>query len=308
MASVEVSVVGLGDLIAGPIIATVQADFSAAIQFVDYLKKYGFQRNASEPLNNLGKLKMAQFTFPQADHNGVVRERVMRLPELSLIPLPLLQVDRADYRFGVRVLVGERHTKDSQQLALVPEEDESVAPERYHWKAIYSPTRPSPPTETRPDVHPYIDANIEATVAVRQADIPAGISRLLALLGSEAEILTGTLNFSPARISLVPGERSIEISLQALRADQSPAGDVAIHLEHSPAEKITVYHGTQVWTQGEKRTTDGAGRLTFAVRVAQSATPGETIPLTFSSHIEGGYTSATYLVRVGEVAGDTEAK
>lgn len=300
MASVESNVVDLGYLIAAPIIATVDADFMAAIKFVEYIERYGFVKQAAATDENLGRLRMVQFTFPEVDSRGAIRQRIMRLPELSMIPLPLLQVDRAEYRFGVRVVTGERPVSPGG-LGLADEPSMLPSPDTYRWKAMLAPPRRGPSAEAVPDVDPYIDANIEATVSVRQADIPAGISRMLALLASSAQMVTGDLAVHPRLLTLKPGEMSSEVRMVATGIGGKEVPHLPVDLINPHAREVRVLHGGNVWESGTAVTTDDDGELRFTVHVAEETSAGKQLQLHFNALIDDGDVDSKLTVDVQAV-------
>jgi hypothetical protein len=189
MADIETNVTDLEYIFSAPIAAVVKADFMAARQFVEYIEKYGFARpDRSEPgAEYCGDLRMVSFTFDQIQ-NGHPERRMMKVPALSLIPMPLLQVKQAEFSYGVHVLSARRVHDDHKPLRLLAEREASGLPdpEPYEWRAMLAAGRTR--DETRPDLAPHISANIDVKVHVGQADIPAGLANLFALMGENAQV------------------------------------------------------------------------------------------------------------------------
>ena len=123
MTTITTQISDLKKIIAAPLVATVQADVYAAIAFVKFIEKYGFEKNStitktliekgfdavadnSNGTSQLGKLKMVTFYYDYEvieDGKPVVRIVRVTIPFLSLVPLPLLQVNDAEYRFDIRI-------------------------------------------------------------------------------------------------------------------------------------------------------------------------------------------------------------
>lgn len=275
----------LGDIIAAPILATVNADFQAARKFVDYVKEFGFNRVAGKS-SDFGDLKMVKFAFPEPTPDGGVRTKVMQLPELSLVPLPILQVDKADYSFGIRIISGQ----DAQPvgpLKLLEKPETLPDPNRYHWMATLAPPVHRKSTELQPDADPYINANVQAQISVRVGDVPAGISRLLALLGSDVMILNGFLQLNHPEIALTPGGPPAAVTLSAMFPTRAPAADTDVRLVSS-ISGIEMKTNGATWAGGETRKTDAHGKLAFTVATTSTPPSGGTYPLRFVATIDGG--------------------
>jgi hypothetical protein len=193
MADIDTNVTDLEYIFSAPIAAVVKADFMAARQFVEYIEKYGFVHPHPSPAGAepdpqyFGDLRMVSFTFDQIE-NGRAERRVMKVPALSLIPMPLLQVKQAEFNYGVRVLSAQRVNNDHKPLRLLQEHEATGLPDpaAYQWRAMLAAGRTQ--EETRPDLAPHIDANINVKVQVGQADIPAGLANLFALMGENAQV------------------------------------------------------------------------------------------------------------------------
>lgn len=141
----QVTVVSLEALFAAPISAVISADFMAARQFAQYIQDYGFTPpsppelgaappgEASATPHNagfLGDLRMVSFSFDQPGGSGSPEPKTVKIPALSLVPLPLLQVQFAEFDFAVRVLEGTRDTSPRPLRLLAAPEASSLAPPR----------------------------------------------------------------------------------------------------------------------------------------------------------------------------------
>jgi hypothetical protein len=192
MPDIDTHVTELEHIFSAPLAAVMKADFMAARQFADHLESYGFvhpepgAEGAAPGPEHLGELRMVSFTFDQMQ-GGQPERRMMRVPALSLIPLPLLQIKQAELSYGVRVLSAQRRD-DKKPLRLLKQraDAERQEPARYAWRAMLAAG--SPHGETRSDRAPHLDANIHVKVQVVQADVPAGLAHLLSLMGENAHV------------------------------------------------------------------------------------------------------------------------
>ena len=92
----------LQQLIAGPLIATIEADSLSSQRYLDYLMKIAFE--SYDPVTGrTGKIRMLTFNYQSQDPGGG-RTQSVSIPILTLVPLPLLQVQEADFDFDIKIL------------------------------------------------------------------------------------------------------------------------------------------------------------------------------------------------------------
>ncbi|MEQ8465274.1 DUF2589 domain-containing protein [Coleofasciculus sp. E1-EBD-02] len=201
MTSIPTNIVSLEYLFLAPLKAIIDADFMAARQFAAFVEEYGFtKQNSVNPIldgteeeNNqiigkheeLGELRMISFSLNKAGE-----EKEVKIPALSLIPLPLLQVHDAEFKFGIRLLEGYEK-KESKKLNLLSGGDENTNesledPRLISWRASIATQESS--AKKQENVARHLQANIEAKVRIRRSDIPAGIQTLLAVMGENIQI------------------------------------------------------------------------------------------------------------------------
>lgn len=201
MAEIVTNTVPLEYLFLAPLKAIIDADFMASRQFAAFIEEYGFTKllrenstlDQTEEENNqnlekqddLGDLRMVSFRFNQAG-----KEMELKIPALSMIPLPLLQVNDAEFKFGVRLLEGYEK-KESKKLDLLNGGDRNTNesledPRLINWRASIATQESS--AKKQEGVAQHLQANIEAKVSIRRSDIPAGIQTLLAVMGENVQI------------------------------------------------------------------------------------------------------------------------
>lgn len=185
-----VTVVPLQEVFAAPIRAVIQADFMAAEQFVEYIRHFGFEPGTQAQANggSFGSLRMVSFDYQRPGPSGRPETASVRIPALSLVPLPLLHVEQAEFRFGVRLLQALEPPKRRERLGLLGDPPESAGKpaEPVRWQAVVA-DEPRDGQPTNP-VAPQLQANVRAMVQVRRADIPAGIATLLALMSESTQL------------------------------------------------------------------------------------------------------------------------
>lgn len=202
--SISFNVVDLGQLFAAPLRALIGADALASREFAAFLGKYGFVRQmersvaatdggeatdggaSAQPTlregedDDLGELRMVSFRIPQAASDGGIRWARVEVPVLSLIPLPLLQVEDADVKFAIRIVEVRKHQGGNTSLELLRDAEDDEPP-WLEWRAMLADRQLDSPN--RSEVAPQLNANVQAHVRMRRADIPPGIATLLGLLG-----------------------------------------------------------------------------------------------------------------------------
>ncbi len=163
----------LEEIFGVPIKAILDADYMAARQAAEYISEFGFEQykpqlqanpnlgctDTANKLENLGTVRESSFLYNQVNSKGFIEPRVMRVPTLSLIPLPLLHVDNADFDYSVRILESDKDGKTQATLTTQKGANANSS-------------------------NPHLEANINVKVKVVQSDLPAGITNLMALMGS----------------------------------------------------------------------------------------------------------------------------
>jgi hypothetical protein len=191
----EDTVLSFRNLIAGPLIATLSADFDAGAKFVEFFQKYGLEEavvNRAEDGTEgqtgeaVRRFKMVTFWYNQGG-----REYRVEIPLLSLIPLPLLQIDTAEFEFNIRVFT-----------EVPPKVPESFDPNKTGTEADQSNLTANPPYQEMKarlapaagraedgKPIPSVDSNMKVTVKMKQADLPVGMIRLMRVFENSTTVV-----------------------------------------------------------------------------------------------------------------------
>ena len=152
MAYTSTPVTDLSNLLAAPVLASVDADAQAARHFLRFLESFAF----TPPSGDGAERGLAYFTFAFTYmQNGQPKSLVVSLPVLSLVPLPLLNVAKATFDFTLQIV----------DIRTAPEKRPSVL-------AMFS---------EGPSSRASLPGGMGVTMDVVPSDLPAGISRLLNL-------------------------------------------------------------------------------------------------------------------------------
>lgn len=175
----------LRQLIAGPLIATIEADALSAQKYLDYLMHMAFDRYDPRT-GETGKLRTMTFTYDEQDLNGPQKKRIS-IPILTLVPLPLLQVREADFDFGVKILDAQSEQIEER----FPIRGGGNAPEQqdpgtFRMRALLAPWQAA--GTSGGELQQSLSANMKVRVRMRQADMPAGLSSLLHLTANNLQM------------------------------------------------------------------------------------------------------------------------
>lgn len=280
----DTSVVDLAQLIAAPMEAVVQADYLAAVRSAEIIERFGFEHPVErapagqQPRDALGRLAMVSFDIDRPGPDGEIRPLSVRIPKLSLIPLPLLHVQQASFDFGIRVVTAQQHAPPTGALRLPRgEDDDPLPPDRYRWRAMLA--RSGDRQEGTPDLAPHIDANMKVKVEMRQSDLPGGITKLLLLMGENTDVRPKAppLAVTPPEVALVlAAAEPVLVTLAVPVPAGAPSHPVDLLLgmppEQAGALVVARRDGGVIApdAQGVRRArTDALGRLQVLVAVSE---------------------------------------
>lgn len=174
-------VMDLQQLIAGPLIATIEADALAALKYLDYLMRIAFE--SYDPITGeTGKLRMLTFTYNEQDVNGSTKMNV-NIPLLTLVPLPLLHVEEADFDFNIMILDAQSERVEEKFSVEKGESVQQPQSTDFKMRASLAPLR-----EVKDDLQQSLSANMNMKVRMKQADMPAGLSNLLNLTANNVQV------------------------------------------------------------------------------------------------------------------------
>lgn len=257
-----------------PISSIIKADFFAAQQFLDYVQSFGFSGEAAQSGAEksrggfIGDLKMTSFRFQQSTEGGGSQDRFLRVPALSMIPLPLLQVKEANFDFAVRVVQAERNDRPGPVL-LGGREDQEDAIEDCNWKAMLVAERTPISDGEGGSSSSYMNANIKVNMKVHQSDVPAGISRLLAVMNDNTRIVSARLAATPSIVRLKPGD-AVDITISSMDFAGEAAKNTPIQIGALPTDQLFLSVDETLWEPGRTLSTGENGELQLNLKRAES--------------------------------------
>jgi hypothetical protein len=178
-------VMELQQLIAGPLIATIEADALSAQKYLEYIMQVAFEKY-NPKTGETGELRMLTFGYNEQDVNGP-RRKTVSIPLLTLVPLPLLHVEEADFDFDIKILDA---ISDRVDETFSVEDGKSVTnkPEVSGFKMRASLAPKQGEAKHSGELQQSLSANMKVKVKMRPADMPAGLSNLLHLTANNVQI------------------------------------------------------------------------------------------------------------------------
>ena len=202
-------VIGLSQLLSQPLISTLEADFYSAQRFVEFLKSYGLEEasniiqegdqirevedeNSELPsgASKLSKLKMVTFLYRQVDPVDRAEKLFkVQVPVISLIPLPLLQIETAEFDFNIRIvseidLASQAASPGGLSGRQLNEENEIST----QFKGFKARLSPSVGSSKSGDISQTTDANMKVKIQMRQADLPGGLAYWMSTFNNATSI------------------------------------------------------------------------------------------------------------------------
>ncbi len=156
-----------GEILAGPMLALIQADTIAAQASAEFIENVGFVNGGAN--GNFGDMRMITFTYQKQNIGDPPETVTLQVPLLSLIPIPLLQVREADIDFGIEIT-------DTQSSGLAQSHLRTSAGNLTYLDG----NRTAMQAILREQTDTHIQMKMKVTFA--QADIPSGLSRLFQVM------------------------------------------------------------------------------------------------------------------------------
>ena len=171
----------LGVLVGDLVVAEAQAAKATA----DFLREAGFIAGKRNAADNWGVLRFVTFSYPVEEPDGS-KVRTIRVPLLSLLPIPLQQIEQAEYEFFAKV-------NEVGKVDPAPKESYKLG------SAAYGLAQPF--ADLICEVAPYggeaaqdrkgAVPKVRVKLTMKQADLPAGLSASLRRIEQASGSSTG---------------------------------------------------------------------------------------------------------------------
>ena len=183
--SVNSQVMELQQLIAGPLVSTIEADTLSSRRYLEMLQLIAFE-DVTEGDRNIRRLRTLKFAYQETNVNGY-RNKVVSIPLVTLLPLPLLQIKEADFDFDINILDAvSSGTVESFDYGEGKIEQNNENRRPFRLRASLAPKSGSGSYSDKSEQQ--LSTNMKVHVKMRQADMPAGLSNLLRLTAGNLQV------------------------------------------------------------------------------------------------------------------------
>lgn len=180
----EIASISLGSIIGGALNAIVEAQSQAANTTVEFIKSVGF---TTEKDTGVMQPVYVDFQYAKRQHVNEKKEveqtvSNLKVPVLSMVPIPFIRVDDATIDFNVKINSVEE-TKSSKDTTAGGSTEASASYNGWRFKtgiklnASFSNQKKSSMSDTVKK-----DYSLNVHVHAVQDDMPAGVERLLGIL------------------------------------------------------------------------------------------------------------------------------
>ena len=171
--------IDFGEMIGAPLNAIIQGETIAAQASADFIQSVGFVPKGDA--DSFGEMRMITFQFERASESqqGKTETAIMRVPLLSLIPIPLLQVKNATIEFGLNIVdfTSTKNGKEGSKIQKPTGNETTVALLQTSKPKVMVLPQPLPTkSTTTQDTTTKVDLQMKLNIV--QADIPSGLAKM----------------------------------------------------------------------------------------------------------------------------------
>lgn len=181
-ASQEVQVIPFSAMIGGSLSAVVQAQVQAAQTTIEFIQRYGFAPGTTNSKGTvMGAARSVSFQYEMFDEEGLLTQKRMSMPLLSIMPIPYIRIESTEVDFHARIHEVIRETTTEQGLA----ESAPINRTPVSFQGTFSQNSSKSSTS---------DKSYQLQVKVRavQSELPEGLTQLLRSI--EAATMQQTVN------------------------------------------------------------------------------------------------------------------
>ncbi len=174
----EMTSLNLYEIIAGPLMALVQAETQAAKTTLEYIEKVGFTPSTTGKTTDeirVGKVRMAEFNYKKADANGQLADFTAAVPVLSLVPIPAIQVKSATISFSVKINDVETVDANTTMSSNGSGKQKYLMPKRTELRASMG-------SKAVKDEKTERQYAMDIQVTVEKADVPVGLMKIFNMM------------------------------------------------------------------------------------------------------------------------------
>lgn len=163
-------------IIGAPLLALVQGQTQAVQSTIEFIERVGFVADADAAEDQLGRLRMVQFSYQKPDDFGEPVDYTVSLPMLSLVQIPGIQIKEAELEFFVKINDVQRTNTVTRASAADADAGDWLAKDRVEFRAAMGSMESGSSDQRRTEIQ------MKVNIKVEQAEVPAGLSRLFGLM------------------------------------------------------------------------------------------------------------------------------
>ena len=219
----------------------------------------------------------------------------LSVPMISLIPLPLLQITDANFKYDIRILgaIGRETAPVPRDLRdwRTPLGSVVSTPSQPTVMASFAPNQPPPPGADQQS--PTLAANMSIAITMRRADVPAGIASLLNVAQTSiAGNPTPRLTLTPSVQTLDPRTPAVIYTAKVVDRTGTPQPGQLVTIALTPAVPLVmqIAAGTLVGSGPLtiSATTDARGQVAARVSAASPVRQPVDATLTATAVLDQG--------------------
>lgn len=162
----------LGSILGAQLRSVLEAETENAQSIAEFITTIGFDK--VEGQEGLGDLRMIEFDMLRRNDQGGHEKHTIKIPLLSIIPIPMLSIEQADFDFDLKIQeVIKSESKGNEGIVKKPFSKNIIA--------SFARTRRRKPPDRNTSNERTLDSNMSIKVSVVQTDFPLGIEKILNL-------------------------------------------------------------------------------------------------------------------------------
>lgn len=191
----ELSSLDFGAMIGGPLNAIVKAQAQAALTTVTFIKQVGFKlkKDSGDDIDDITEVINVEFKYKKPTPGGGTgtQEATLSVPILTLLPIPFIQVEEATIRFSAKLLSVTYNELLSNKTAGGTITAKTGGMFSWYGSAQISANYASKSIQ-RSGAETKDSYGLDVYVKVSQAEMPAGMDKMLSILEALIEEKTVT--------------------------------------------------------------------------------------------------------------------
>ena len=162
----------LGSILGAQLRSVLEAETDNAESIAEFITSVGFEKK--EGVNGLGDLRMIEFDMLRRNEQGEHVTHTIKIPLLSILPIPMLSIEQADFEFDLKIHdVVKKDGGQQDNIVKKPLSKKIVA--------SFARTRRKRTTDNKTTSERTLDSNMSIKVSVVQTDFPLGVEKILNL-------------------------------------------------------------------------------------------------------------------------------